>query len=195
MRILRAADHAVMPWKNGAGATTQIAVAPTGAGLDSFDWRVSMAAVIEDGPFSTFPGVDRTLAVLEGEGIVLDVAGRAPCELTRESPPAAFPGDAPTHGRLINGPITDLNVMSRRGRLSHRLTRCVIDQPAMIAPEQGIMMLLTLAPGLVVDGERLGTLDAVLFDTPVAVEGDAPAGAGVVCFLVELWETAGDLDK
>ena len=61
MRILRAPDYRVMPWKNGGGTTTEVAVSPEGAGLDHFDWRISMARVEQDGPFSTFPGIDRTL--------------------------------------------------------------------------------------------------------------------------------------
>ncbi|TIN81446.1 MAG: HutD family protein, partial [Mesorhizobium sp.] len=72
MRILRAAEYRSMPWKNGGGVTTEIAVSPSGAGLDDFDWRVSMARVELSGPFSQFAGIDRTLAVLEGEGIVLE---------------------------------------------------------------------------------------------------------------------------
>ena len=68
MRILRAESYRRMPWKNGGGETTEIAVSPEGAGLDDFDWRVSMARVESSGPFSLFAGIDRTLAILEGEG-------------------------------------------------------------------------------------------------------------------------------
>jgi uncharacterized protein len=68
MRILRAENYRRMPWKNGGGLTAEIAVSPESAGLDDFDWRVSMARVEAGGPFSLFPGVDRTLSILEGEG-------------------------------------------------------------------------------------------------------------------------------
>jgi environmental stress-induced protein Ves len=119
MRILRAAEYRSMPWKNGGGVTTEIAVSPTGAGLDDFDWRVSMARVEGGGPFSQFAGIDRTLAVLEGEGIVLDIAGRSPTTVTRASDPLSFPADVPTAAALIGGPITDLNVMTRRSRMTH----------------------------------------------------------------------------
>lgn len=73
----------------------------------------------EDGPFSVFPGVDRTLSVLEGNGIDLTVDGREATRLTQQSAPLAFPADAPTTARLVDGPIRDLNVMSRRGAFSH----------------------------------------------------------------------------
>src|SRR3954470_15521560 len=90
MRILRAADHKVMPWKNGLGATTEIAISPERDGLGDFAWRVSMAQVANDGPFSSFPGIDRTLLVLAGCGMMLDVDGRPTVTLTRDSPPHAF---------------------------------------------------------------------------------------------------------
>src|SRR5580704_9253002 len=76
MRLLPAGQHRRMPWKNGGGETTEIAVAPEGAGLDALDWRVSMARVATDGPFSAFPSIDRTLSVLAGVGIALAIAGR-----------------------------------------------------------------------------------------------------------------------
>ena len=123
MRILRAADHKRMPWKNGGGETTEIAVFPDNAGLSDFDWRVSMARVDSDGPFSTFPGMTRTLAILEGAGIVLAVEGDEPRRLTLASEPHAFPADVPTSARLIGGSVTDCNVMSRRGKVAHEVWR------------------------------------------------------------------------
>ena len=93
LKILTPDDYRRMPWKNGGGETIEIAVEPEDAGLDDFAWRLSMAKVERDGPFSRFPGVDRTLCVLEGEGIRLAVDGRAPVELTRGSAPYSFPGD------------------------------------------------------------------------------------------------------
>ena len=77
MRILRAENYRRMRWKNGGGETAEIAVFPEGAGLDEFDWRISMARVEAGGPFSRFPGVDRTLSILEGEGMVLESRGAA----------------------------------------------------------------------------------------------------------------------
>jgi environmental stress-induced protein Ves len=121
MRILRASTYKVMPWKNGGGETTEIAVSPDGAGLADFDWRVSMAKVAGDGPFSAFPGIDRTLAILEGAGIVLSVEGAKPRRLTLDSAPHAFPADAATSATLIDGAVIDFNVMSRRGKIDHRV--------------------------------------------------------------------------
>jgi uncharacterized protein len=123
LRIIRARDHRRMPWKNGGGETVEIAAAPEGAGLAVFDWRVSMARVAADGPFSAFPGVDRTLAILDGAGLRLEVAGRSPVELTGASAPWTFPADRPTTASLLGGPVLDLNVMSRRGAFRHEVRR------------------------------------------------------------------------
>ena len=98
-------------------------MAPAGASLDHFDWRVSMARVASDGPFSEFPGIDRTLAVVKGEGLVLTIGQHAPLTLARGSEPVSFPGDVATSARLTAGEITDLNVMTRRRRFSHRMRR------------------------------------------------------------------------
>ncbi|ACM28247.1 HutD family protein [Agrobacterium rhizogenes] len=127
MRILRASDYKRMPWKNGGGETVEIAVSPGGAGLADFDWRVSMATVATDGPFSVFSGIDRTLSILEGAGMMLFIEGREPVLLTEGSDPLPFAADAPTSATLVDGEITDLNVMTRRGRLTHSVRRIGID--------------------------------------------------------------------
>lgn len=123
MKIIRARSCRTTPWKNGGGATTEIAAEPPGASLDTFDWRISMASVAVDGPFSTFPGIDRTLAVVGGKGLVLTVGSNAAVNLERGSYPISFDGDVPTSARLTDGEITDLNVMTRRGRFGHQLRR------------------------------------------------------------------------
>ena len=171
MRILRAADYRTMPWKNGGGTTTEIAVSPDGAGLDDFDWRVSMARVEGGGPFSGFAGVDRTLAVLEGEGIVLDIAGRTPAEVTGASAPLSFPADVPTTAALISGPITDLNVMTRRGRATHTVERLLASGPTDIRLTTATTLILPLDGEVGVSGltpSRLGPRDTLLLGPEVA---------------------------
>jgi len=164
LRILRATRYLSMPWKNGGGVTTEIAVSPAGAGLDDFDWRVSMARVESGGPFSMFAGIDRTLAVLEGEGIVLSFAGASPTEITRASTPHSFPADVPTQAALIAGPITDLNVMTRRGRMIHAVERIAISAPIEIHAAAGTTLILSLDGDLSVAGAAtvcVGPLDTL----------------------------------
>lgn len=122
MRIIDRAGYRQMLWKNGAGTTTEIAVWPANATTDDFDWRISMARVGADGWFSKFPEIDRTLSVLEGEGIDLSICDTPPARLSPASSPYSFPADTPVFAKLVDGPIIDLNVMTRRGRFIHRLT-------------------------------------------------------------------------
>ena len=162
MRVLRASDYRSMPWKNGGGVTTEIAVSPDRAGLDDFDWRISMARVEGGGPFSLFVGVDRTLAIVEGEGIVLDIAGQARATIDRGSDPLSFPADAPTQASLIDGPITDLNVMTRRARMQHSVERIMISEPAEIVLGAENTLIFCLDGNVRMDGSttvQLGPRD------------------------------------
>ncbi|GCD43076.1 HutD family protein [Streptomyces paromomycinus] len=115
MRVLRAAGRTATAWSNGGGVTREIAAAPPGAGWDTFDWRVSLAEVGRDGPYSALPGVDRVLTVAEGAGLELTVDGTRHV-LPGPYRPFAFPGDAPAGCRLLDGPVVNFNVMLRRGR-------------------------------------------------------------------------------
>ncbi|MDX1221394.1 HutD family protein [Sinorhizobium medicae] len=127
MRILRSSEYRHMPWKNGGGETVEIAVSPDRATIADFDWRISMATVATNGSFSTFPGVDRTLSILEGGGMTLSIQGRQPKLLTASDAPLSFPADVPTSAALSDGPVTDLNVMTRRQALKHRMRRIHVE--------------------------------------------------------------------
>ncbi|MFD0462192.1 HutD family protein [Microvirga aerilata] len=89
-RVIRNADLVRVAWKNGGGTTAEVAAFPEGSGFDTFGWRISMADVESDGPFSVFPDIDRTLIVVEGNGIELDVEG-VPFRLDRASPSSPSP--------------------------------------------------------------------------------------------------------
>ena len=162
MKILRAADRAATPWKNGLGITREIAAHPLGAGLDDFDWRLSMASVDAGGPFSSFPGVDRVLAVLEGR-LTLTIDGAAPIALDPDTPPLAFPGDVPVEADLLAGPVTDLNLMTRRGQVNGTLERINLTAPIELdLPPTTLILSLTGDVGLVHARSRytLGVYDA-----------------------------------
>jgi len=188
MKVLRAGSHRVMPWKNGGGSTTEIAVFPDGAGFDTFDWRVSMATVAADGPFSSFSDIDRTLAVLSGAGLRLTIDGRAPVSLTGADAPLAFPGDVSTHGALIDGPIVDLNVMSRRGRVGHRMTRHGRMEPLDIAMDGAVNLIVSRSDDVTLTcGQRslrLATDDAVLISQPATVRIAPDAGREMSVFAI-----------
>lgn len=106
-----------MPWKNGGGSTCEILSWPPGAGVDAFDWRVSIATIGASGPFSAFDGVDRIIMLLEGDGVRLQaLSAGIDHQLDRPHEPFAFSGDLGLDCTLLGGPSIDFNVMSRRTR-------------------------------------------------------------------------------
>lgn len=111
-------DYKKMPWKNGLGMTTELAVShheDKDGGRDSpFLWRVSIAGVVQDGPFSMFPHIDRHIMLLEGAGISLDGGDGGVFELSKPHKFVPFAGDIDVYGRLYDGDILDLNVMHDR---------------------------------------------------------------------------------
>jgi environmental stress-induced protein Ves len=115
MRILRQEDYKTMPWKNGGGITTEVWASPEGSGLAGapFDWRVSIADVATDGPFSKFAGYDRHIMLLEGEGMRLETEESGIIDLSLYRP-AALSGDWTVTGKLIAGPVRDLNLLIAR---------------------------------------------------------------------------------
>ena len=169
MRIIRAADCKVMPWKNGGGTTTEIAVAPEGASLGDFDWRISMAHVGQDGPFTSFPGIDRTLSVLTGNGIRLAFGDGETVSLDRATKPFFFAADRAVDGVLVDGAIDDLNVMSRRGAWSHSVER-LSGGSHEIAAERGLLVLVARHGNWQVNGSALATGDSAVLQAPVTAK-------------------------
>lgn len=143
MRIIRAADHRVMPWKNGGGVTREVLVELDPADPSQFLWRISIATVAQAGPFSRFPGIDRSIAVLDGAGMRLDVDGK-PETVSRGGTPFRFSGDADVFSELIDGETTDLNVMTRRGRFDHDMRR--VDGAVAFAADASLTVLIANGP-------------------------------------------------
>ncbi|KJF72443.1 HutD/Ves family protein [Agrobacterium arsenijevicii] len=180
MTLMRASSYKRMPWKNGGGETVEIAVFPQGASVDDFDWRISMATVASDGPFSIFPGIDRTLSILEGNGMALAIAANYPLLLKIESTPLPFPADVPVNATLHNGPIVDLNVMTRRSTFRHTVQKQ--SGTVFAEPAKGTVLVLALDPVTISTEngkDRLERLDSVLIENglPFTVEADQSQGA------------------
>lgn len=165
-RVIRSDALVRVPWKNGGGTTAEVAAFPPGAGFGTFGWRISMADVATDGPFSAFPGIDRTLIVVEGNGIELDVDG-VPYRLDGPAARLSFSGDDPTVAHLLAGSIRDLNIMTRRGQFSHR-TRTLKAGTALLSDDTEVAFLIVLDGRMDVTVEReihsLDPLDTLLLD-------------------------------
>jgi environmental stress-induced protein Ves len=157
-----------MPWKNGGGETIEIAVGPDNASLETFEWRISRALIRSDGPFSPFPGIDRTIVAIEGDGILLRFDDAEPVRLSPGDPPLPFAGEMSVESRMIGGEVMDLNVMTRRGRFHHHLRILEIDHPLPITtPVNGVTAIVTAGSAFIRNGEieiALQRNDAALFD-------------------------------
>ena len=113
VELIRAESYRAVPWKNGGGMTREIAAAD--------GWRLSIATIERDGPFSDFTGYDRTIVAIEGNGIELRIDGEI-AVLDRLYVPFRFRGEARTECRLIDGPVRDFNVMTQREHWGHEVT-------------------------------------------------------------------------
>jgi environmental stress-induced protein Ves len=130
---------------------------------DDWVWRVSIADVSADGPFSALPGVDRWIAVATGAGMALTVDG-VDVEVTAESPAFAFDGGAATTCRLLDGPVQDLNVMVRRGGAAGAMEVVWLDGPRSL---DGVTVSVVLDGAVAIGGERLEAHDAAIGEVGV----------------------------
>jgi uncharacterized protein len=180
MRVLRAAGYRHMPWKNGGGETAEIAIAPSDASIENFDWRISMARIASDGPFSSFPAVDRTLTIIDGAGLHLVVDGKR-VDLRDHSEPFSFRGESKTHATRIGGTVTDLNVMTRRDRFTHRVTHMAPDCELVVARDVSVALLFCARGRIRIESARqaedLSSHDSVLVREPLSLSADASADA------------------
>jgi environmental stress-induced protein Ves len=155
----------VVPWANGLGTTAVVAASPS---EEDWEWRVSIADVTEAGPFSSFPGVDRHIAVVAGAGMLLSVGNDSPVRITEGSPSFSFPGDVPTLCRLIDGALADLNLMVRRATLRGALRGHHVEPGIPLDLAAAAVAVVVVRGEVVVDGERLERFDAVV--QPTAAE-------------------------
>jgi environmental stress-induced protein Ves len=192
LRLFTPADYCTMPWKNGGGRTTEIAAHPPGATLDTFVWRVSLADVACDGPFSRFPGVDRTIMLLEGAGMRLAGDGRD-VELRMPLEPFRFSGDETIECTLLAGPVRDFNAMFRRGAARGSVAVVRGGHTAIAPTDFRLAYAATGAQQCVIAGRRPFVLEpghAVLVErwadvdsAPLAI---APLAAGGIALVVSV---------
>ncbi len=117
MRIIPPTEFKTMPWKNGGGITHEILKEEHGGKLL---WRLSIAEVASDGPFSLFPGLSRILTIIDGNGLVLQAPDRALSALPFS--PVVFSGDLPISSKRIGGNVRDFNVIFDAGAVAADLS-------------------------------------------------------------------------
>lgn len=162
---LTPADYTRQPWKNGRGTTTELWRYERSGQLLV---RLSRAAVVEDGPFSLFPGIERNLTVLFGPGFRLTGDGLD----LRCDPliPVAFPGDVAILASETAGQQSDdFNVMTARHLPRPEVTLAQNDS----LPAGGRLALYALGPCRV-NGASVARDDLILTEGPARLEGEWP---------------------
>jgi len=170
------------PWKNGAGLTREIAFG--GPSAAEFDWRISVAEVTHDAPFSAFPGIDRCITLLQGAGMRLRAAdGRVDHALIEPLTPFRFSGDVALTATLLGGACNDFNVMTRRGRC-----RSEVDahHGAAELRTADVLLLLCSAGEWAIGSETLGPMQGLLWRTPSGTISVRPIDEGAALLAVRL---------
>jgi environmental stress-induced protein Ves len=178
LKLLRRAAYKAIPWKNGRGIAHQIAVFPPGAGYGQLDWQVSRPEIDADGPFSSFPGLDRQFMLVTGNGLTLRIRSRDEGlafdrSITNPFEPFAFRGEWEVACALHDGPVQVFNVMTRRGRAGARLEIAELAAPRPVAKPASETLLVYVARGPVEAWGRWGKSTLAADDSILVDEGGA----------------------
>jgi environmental stress-induced protein Ves len=150
VKLQRFGEHRKMPWINGRGVTHEVAIAQVG---DTWDWRLSIAEIAEDGPFSILAGVDRVLVVATGKGMTLNIGGHLHKLARFET--VAFDGESETVGELTDGPFFDLNLMvmraSKIGRPEIQVKELERNEILNLGSMENLLALVVLEGALAVE--------------------------------------------
>jgi environmental stress-induced protein Ves len=131
-------------WRNQMGWTREIYKAPD---RDEWDWRLSIAEIEQDAAFSSFPGIDRELVLLSGNGLRLRFADGDVHELHPPHGKLRFAGEQAVTGELVDGPTHDFNLMWRRERVQAELWHRPLVGPMVIFAEAGTTWAVHLVAG------------------------------------------------
>ncbi|MEM5313607.1 HutD family protein [Paraburkholderia sp. JHI869] len=141
-------------WRNGGGVTRTIAA-------NGAHWRISLAEVERNGPYSRFEGIDRLSFVLRGAGVMLRETDSA--VMLKPFEAAGYDGGAQWNATLIDGPVTALNVMTARGR--YRVTIRAITEPVSVLRgcSVAVVALQAVCAWRTSDGDAEGNVEANQF--------------------------------
>ena len=160
--VMRFADLPIVPWKNGLGTTREILAEPAGPGRDGFAWRLSMASIAADAPFSRYPGIRRHLAVVAGGAVELVVDERTH-PLGVGDAAVTFDGGSDASARSLGEPAIDLNLMLDPTAFEGSLEPVAAGN---VAIDSGCLILVAVVPLRIRleagDSWELGTLDALI---------------------------------
>ncbi len=182
IRHLRSESYVRMPWKNGRGSTDEICLLPPGASRDAFDLRISRASIPEPGLFSAFPGVERTITVIEGAGLKLDFGDHMATLGPRQ--PFTFDSGLTPLGIPEGDAVRVVNVMAAR-TVWRIASAAVVTEAASLTAVQSVVFAI-VGRWLLEAGRDQTTLmpgDTALDDAPGRISPQS-AGAALVVPLI-----------
>lgn len=151
LKLLTPEQFKVMPWKNGGGVTAEIDIHPAGSDFReaSFSWRLSSARIEDENRFSQFPGYDRILTVVSGEGLILNSQELGPFEVFE------FQGEDEIDCALLGGPVEDLGLIFRRGQYQCSMHILDVSAPMYLKLEGQTHFFLSLSQPVKIAGVDL----------------------------------------
>lgn len=164
-RVIPANEYRRERWRNGRGWTREIHVETATTGAGDWDWRLSIAEIEEDAPFSRFEGVERELVLLSGSGLRLRFDDG---ELQILQPPhdkLRFAGERAVTGELIDGPAQDFNLMWRRDAFDAQLWHRPLVGPMVVFADPGSTWVVHLIAGQARFADESGLPDLAAGDT------------------------------
>nr|WP_211260761.1 HutD family protein [Pseudoxanthomonas dokdonensis] len=145
-RVIKAAEYRRERWKNGLGWTREIIRGPANATTD-WHWRVSIAEIEQDAAFSRFPGIERELVLLSGNGmrLVFDDGQQALLEPPRGK--LRFSGDRVVRAVLTDGPTQDFNLMWNPTHVQAELAVRPLTGSMVFFVEPGVTWMVHMVAG------------------------------------------------
>ena len=143
-RVIPANEYQRVRWRNQLGWTREITSQPCDG---DWDWRLSIAEIERDAAFSSFPGIDRELVLLAGNGLRLRFDDGEIHELHPPHDKLRFAGERGVTGELLDGRTHDFNLMWRRGRVQAELWHRPLVGPMVIFAEPGTTWAVHLIAG------------------------------------------------
>ena len=173
--VLRASGYARMRWKNGAGWTSEILKIHDSEERDTNDWawRLSIAEIETDAPFSAFPGVERELVLLSGNGLRLRFEDGETRDLLPPHDKLRFAGERPAFGELIDGATRDFNLMWKRGMVDAQLWHRPLVGTMVLFVDPGETWAIHQLAGQARFADHSGLGDVNMGDTAILAAGDA----------------------
>jgi len=169
-RVIAANECRRERWKNGTGWTREIVRTPDRA---DWDWRLSIAEIEQDGPFSSYPGIDRELVLIRGNGLRLRFDEDEVRELLPPHDRIRFAGESIVHGELIDGPTHDFNLMWRRDAIEAELLHRPLVGPMLFFTEPGVTWAIHLLAGQAIFDQASGLPPLWAGDTALLMDGEA----------------------